>query len=215
MNNKFESFIKNLDSNFVYKKRTIVKLNKFGKAEYAFELDDAGTLVKFHLPFWKKTNIITLPPPLIENFSLSSKDTKSKYLSGQIKISKDCFKNKGDLTLVLTSSSSISFEENCFDNGANIEFITPKNYAIKSVYVKSEGFFLYDLTSHLLLADKSITDNLKRVSTNNDEYLCMDRKIFSSTPNNIYISDKYVLENNKIVKNDITHFTSNETSPQK
>ena len=85
-----------------------------------------------------------------------------KYVKGQLVLADGCFEGLKDIKIILPARTSVKIEQFAFDADANVEFILPEDYELKTIseiYYKNIGNLSFP-KHYTLIADKAV-----RVST--------------------------------------------------
>ena len=149
-----------------------VKFNSENLPEYGFLVD--GTLIVSFVNFTDRMPKMIFLPDLTDRIQPIDLDNNNydvnevvevtlvhrnrKYLSGEVRLAKDCFKGVSDVTIVKTTKESLSINQNCFSPEANVSFILPENSVLKNVEINND---LNERTVYPLIIDKNVLGKIE------------------------------------------------------
>lgn len=158
-----------------------IKFDDDNNPEYGFVVDEKSrtkSIINFLIMTNKKIDTIVLPN-LVPNSIISAEELKKgsdelanydsfgRYVLGEVKICKNCFKGIKKAKIVIPFNGSIMVDWGSFDDNAQIEFVTDKNLALKHVYRMFDTVVGYEHENWVLIADKSLKFD---GSLNGDKY---------------------------------------------
>ena len=187
-----------------------VKFNNDNLPDYGFLVD--GTTIISFVNFTNSLPKVIFLPDLTDKVTPMDFDNNNydvneivevtlvhrnrKYLHGDVRIGKDCFKDVSDVTIVKTTNESLAFDEDSFSPNANISFILPENCVLKNVEVNND---LHERRVYPFIVDSTILNKLdghfnfeKLQDISIKDY---DNSAYSNNMNLVVDKDVYVKNN--------------------
>lgn len=194
-----------------------IKFNNNGKPQYGFKVNKRNEVIQEFINLTDNTPKIIILPSLEPNFAVHPKGNHLRmigkfnpyreYINGNIRINPQAFKGIAEATIVVPNDTSIMLDWGAFDDGANIDFILPKNMGIKQIFRAFSGVIAYEHENWTLLADRDLQVD---IDTYSSSYDCMDytpnmnKNVRFSINPDFYVENGEIASKEQIIEDDFS-----------